>query len=680
MVTSLVGEDVDLTFAATLQQQTEGNPFFIQEIARYLMEEGLIHQLGDLSRGSLSTHVPEGVRDVIGKRLSKLGAECNQVLSVAAIIGREFGLRTLQRVTDLDEEELLAALEQAQRARVLDDASVHGEVRFRFTHALFRQTLYEELFTPRRLRLHQRVARALEAEHSSHLEDHAAELSDHFAQSGDAADLDRARHYAEIAAARATRLSAHGEAVRHLRSALHLLDLIGEENLTKRCDLVMALGEAMLASGDGQIVLDEVAPEAFRLAESLGDRRRAFAAALLASRASSSLRGFAITSTPEFRTWAQRLEQFAQTESVESIIADHAMMASLWAQGQATAAHQLKLRSLRLGRRLAQLQAVSTIVIEPWMTPPFRQRERLALANELRPGIEVAHPAARRCLASLHVGDAYLTWGDRDTSQALWDTLPGQAEESQVPFVRTIAYRARLLADCLDGELQHALELGEAIEGEAEALGLGPFARATAAIYLWRSQLYLGLSDQSVAGLTEALQQVAPSEMRVFGFPGVLSAQLAACLAHAGRIQDAQIIVERFLQARTIGEDGDETPMPILVALLEAAVLLHEATVVKRLVEPLGVAAGLVCVDNTMTVVARHLGTALALLGEVDQAVAYTRQAIEVAEKVRFRPELALARLQLAELLSSRPDDPLIAELESMRMQPVVARARALAE
>ena len=109
--------------------------------------------------------------------------------------------------------------------------------------------------------------------------------------------------------------------------------------------------------------------------------------------------------------------------------------------------------------------------------------------------------------------------------------------------------------------------------------------------------------------------------------------------------------------------------MPILIALLEAAVLLEDADATRRLVEPLEVAANLVAADNSLTVVARHLGAAMRLLRDPEQALAYTRQAIEVADKVRFRPEAALARLQLAELLSASTEDELIAELESMHIQ-----------
>jgi transcriptional regulator with XRE-family HTH domain len=678
MVASLIGEEVDIAFAEAVQQQTEGNPLFVQEIARYLVEEGLMGQWRAGAGVSLSPRVPEGVRDVIGKRLSKLSPECNQALSSAAVIGREFGLPTLRQVTDLDDEVLLEALEQAQRVRVVDDASQPGEVRFRFSHALFRQTLYEELFTPRRLRLHQRVARALETRYTSNLEEHAAELSEHFAQSTEVADLDKARQYAELAAASATRVSAHGEAVRQLSSALHLLELVGEVNSEKRCEQLLALGEAMLAAGDGQAVLDNVAPEAFGLAETLGDRRRAFVSCILALRGFSSIKGFSIVDTPEFRIWAERIDRFAQPDSAERITVDLTMASSLWANGREAAAHVIRLRGLQLARRLGQLQSLSTIAIEAWTVPAHRQQDRLDFANEFLPAVEAARPHSRKCLASLHLGDVFLTWGDREKCQALWNTLPQQAEQSRIPFVRSVAHRATLLRDCLDGQLERAVELGKTVENEGEALGLGLFARASAAMYLWRTHLYLGFPDEGVDGLSEALQQVGPGDIRVFGFSGVLAAQLAVCLAHGCRIHEAQPILQRFLQSRTIGQPGDETSLPILVALLEAAVLLNDATAARRIMEPLSVAAHLVCVDNTMTVVARHLGAAMALLGDISKAVTYTRQAIQVAEKVRFRPELALARLQLAELRSSAPQASLLAELESMHMQPALARARSL--
>lgn len=137
---------------------------------------------------------------MIGRRLSRLSPECNRLLAVAAVIGRDFALETLQRLADpsagsgqaFEEEPLITALEEATRVGVLEEQARPGVIQYRFSHALFRQTLYEELSAPRRLRLHQGVARALESQYATRLEEHAVELAEHFAQSTDADDLKKA--------------------------------------------------------------------------------------------------------------------------------------------------------------------------------------------------------------------------------------------------------------------------------------------------------------------------------------------------------------------------------------------------------------------------------------------------------------------------------------------------------
>src|SRR5207253_7214043 len=114
------------------------------------------------------------------------------------------------------EDEVDAALKEAMERAVLEQRPAVGFLAFRFTHAFFRQTLYEEIFASRRLRLHQQVARALEGVYGRRLEEHASELAEHYAQSTDPADLGKALAYSELAAQRASGVFAYGEAVRHL--------------------------------------------------------------------------------------------------------------------------------------------------------------------------------------------------------------------------------------------------------------------------------------------------------------------------------------------------------------------------------------------------------------------------------------------------------------------------------
>jgi len=283
MLASVAQQDIPWPLAELVHRQTEGNPLFVQEMLRYLVEEGLVERReGSLRRvgdDSLAGRIPEGLRDVIGKRLARLSDQTNQVLAVASVVGREFRLDVLQPVLALPEEQLYQALEEATTLAVVEQRQATGTVAFRFTHAFFRQTLYEEQFIPRRIRWHQQVGRALETVYGRRLEEHAAELAEHFAQSTEPEDLDKALRYCELAAERAMNVYAYGEAQRHLEQALKVHEVLDPDNSLKRCDLLLALGEAMLPGGTPMAVVDRIAPEAFSLAEKDRDAERAGRAA-----------------------------------------------------------------------------------------------------------------------------------------------------------------------------------------------------------------------------------------------------------------------------------------------------------------------------------------------------------------------------------------------------------------
>ena len=218
MMTSIASDDVPWSLSEKVHRQTEGNPLFVQEVLRLLVEQGYFARGDGQRRRDTPPEMglPEGLRDVIGKRLSGLSDQCQSVLSVAAVIGREFPLQVLQTVAGVSEEELYSALEEASGVWVVEErSSVRGVLVFRFAHAFFRQTLYEETFAPRRIRLHQQVGRALEEVHSARPEEHAAELTDHFAQSTEREDLQKALRYGEMAAERAMSVTHMGKRCAH---------------------------------------------------------------------------------------------------------------------------------------------------------------------------------------------------------------------------------------------------------------------------------------------------------------------------------------------------------------------------------------------------------------------------------------------------------------------------------
>jgi predicted ATPase len=136
--------------------------------------DGALLRVGDQS---LAGRMPESLRDAVGKRLLRLSDSTNQVLSVAAIVGREFQLEVLRQVVACPEEELEAALKEASAAAIIEEhAAVGASITYRFSHAFFRQTLYDEIIAPRRIRLHQQVAHALEEIYSRRLDEHAESL------------------------------------------------------------------------------------------------------------------------------------------------------------------------------------------------------------------------------------------------------------------------------------------------------------------------------------------------------------------------------------------------------------------------------------------------------------------------------------------------------------------------
>jgi len=232
---------------AAIHAETEGNPLFVGEVVRLLAADG---RLVDVDVGALWTlGIPQGIREVIGRRLGRLSPACGRVLTLAAVLGREFGLDALERMSELPAEELLEVLDEVVAARVVTSVP-DARGRLRFAHALIRETLYDQLTTLRRVQLHRRAGEALEALYAPHAEPHLAELSYHFFESAPGGDVEKAIAYARRAGVRALGLLAYEEAARLFELALQALDLKAPVDVTTRCALLLALGDALAKAGN----------------------------------------------------------------------------------------------------------------------------------------------------------------------------------------------------------------------------------------------------------------------------------------------------------------------------------------------------------------------------------------------------------------------------------------------
>jgi predicted ATPase len=265
-------------FAELVWRQTDGNPLFVRETLRFVIEEGLVEPRNGVLRRvgeeALAGRIPEGLRDVVGKRLSRLSANTNRLLSVASVVGREFQVDVLTLVLDEPEDTFADALDEASAAGIIEERSVVGaSITYRFCHAFFRRTLYDEIVAPRRIRYHQQVARALEDVYRRRPGEHAGELAEHYAFSSDPQDLARAVHYAELAAKAAADVFAYREAAYQLERALVAQDLADPDDRAKQCDLLLAMGEALWPAGETERVITAIAPQTLSLAEGAGRPR-----------------------------------------------------------------------------------------------------------------------------------------------------------------------------------------------------------------------------------------------------------------------------------------------------------------------------------------------------------------------------------------------------------------------
>ncbi len=224
LLETIAKHEVPANFVAAITAETSGNPFFLREVLLHLFEEGKLERAAGrfTSRFSIEEMgIPEGVRQVIGRRLSRLSEEANRLLATASGCMGVFRFDVTAAVADFEEGKALDALDEALEAQILR-ATGDPEV-YDFTHALIRHTLYAELNPARQVRLHRRLAEEMERRYGEHAEEHAFEIAQQWHRSAALPGGERGVVHCLVAADRAERDAAHEEAALALRAALDLL-------------------------------------------------------------------------------------------------------------------------------------------------------------------------------------------------------------------------------------------------------------------------------------------------------------------------------------------------------------------------------------------------------------------------------------------------------------------------
>ncbi len=253
MISALSGKEPPQDVVNLIYSGTSGNPFFVEELFRHLVERGkLIDASGEFRRdlNLAEVDVPQSLRLVIGRRLARLSEEARKILGPAAVIGRSFTFELLEASTSIDADSLLDSVEEVEKAGLIYSTLGYPEASFQFSHELIRNAVLNDLSAPRRQRLHLNVVSGIERVHANALEEQAGNLAHHLWQSGRAADPDKTVHFLALAARQALKQSAYEGALRYFQNALELLKVLpySQDRARRELDIQIDYGLALLAT------------------------------------------------------------------------------------------------------------------------------------------------------------------------------------------------------------------------------------------------------------------------------------------------------------------------------------------------------------------------------------------------------------------------------------------------
>jgi len=615
------GQDVGgpgKALSETVHRESGGNPFFVVELLRHLAETGAVtrDEEGRWIASGDEVELPDNVRDVVAHRVARLGADTGRILAAASVLGRDVDLSLAEVVVGASEDEVLTAFEDAGRALLVHDAPGRpGSVTF--SHAIVQHTLYEQLSTARRLRLHRRAAETLEQRHA---DSRVAERARHWAiaaTGGDPLDREAAARAAQAAGAEADERLAPDEACRWYGQAL---ELRGEAADRDTASLLIALGTAQRQAGDA--AFRDTLLRSARLAHDLGDAELLVAAALANNRGIQSGTGVVDEERIEALRWAL---QAAPAD-------DHADRARLLAL---LALEQLYLLSYEERRELADeaivlaqqaddvtLLRVLNLVHNAIKSPRSLEQRVHTTAQALELSARVGDPADRfwaidqrvRCLGET---------GGLAEADALLDEAEGIATTLARPVMLYMVSMHRTWRAIVAGDLDKAERWAEATHAVGSGSGQ-PEADALFGSHLLRIRREQGKGGE----LVELLEAVAAANE---GIPA-LKAALAALLALSGDTERAAELVRAQHETGFDKIHHDNLWSSALAEWAEAAAIVGDAEAAAALLPMLEPMAGTV-VHNGATSsgpVDRIIALLLATLGRTDEALA----ALERAERL----------------------------------------------
>ena len=643
-----------VAMARALHARTSGNPFFVGEFLRHLVETGAVYRrTGPWTYYEDSGFgLPEGVREVVARRLGRLSVAANRVLALASVVGSEFDLELLERLDDPGDapDSTLDALDEAVAARVVTEL---GSGRYQFAHALVRDTVYSTLTASRRARLHHRVGKGL-ASLPGDVDRHLPALAHHFAQAATDGGGAAAADFALAAARQAITKVAWEDVLSYVGVGLRALSAGEPSHLERRFDLLLVEAEALMMFPDFKRAKDAIlgAAEAARL---LGSSHR------MARATSLYLFMFGLIDPGGSALGEEALDRLGDSSPAlrARVLASLALSAEYRDAGRSEPTTRA---ALALARESGDREAVYSALVARTtiLADTGKARERLALEEELLAMGPPSGPVAgTRWMHSSGRGraKARLVLGDRAGFESDVDTLERLAMARHSQGGMWMAALWRTASALLDGRF-----------GEVEALAAR--ARGLAANHgldLWAVQMGKLALEQGRAGdVKSELLRVLTIEPTILTFEPshhLLVSMLAFIHAETGDHDEALKLVEELADddfVHVIGRPVTSTAFAYMAEVVASLADIGTATrMYERFVPYSGLAVASGAVAHCPGAVDRYLGQLAATLGRWEEAEAHYQGALDLETGLRSPPLLARTRYWYGRLLveRARPGD-----------------------
>jgi class 3 adenylate cyclase len=643
-------DDAAVNIAHAVYRETDGNPFFVNEILRHLSETGAIFQ--DLTGRWIakddaeSMPLPESVREVIGARVGRLGDRAEKVLSLAAVIGRDFDFHLLAMASARSEEELLDILDASAAAGLVREM-VETQGHYSFAHALIQHTLYEDLGPTRRARAHRVVAQALEDLCGDRPGVRIGELARHWSSASQPIDLNRAIGYSRQAADAALSALAPADAFHYYARALDLYAQIDEPDPILGIDLEIGLGTAQRQTGDP--AFRDTLLAAARRAVIVGDTGRLVAAALANDRGFYSAVGAMDAEKVEILETAA--EMLSADSSERALVL--ATLCSELAHGSPLDRRQaLADEAVAIAESLGDDAVVVRVLnhLHVALQVPSllelslsRTADALIRAERIGDPVQMFWAAQWRAEASARAGDIE----EMNRCIAINEAIAEQLD--QPLFTWDYTFVSSLPAQ-IAGETDRAEQLATA------ALEIGTDCGQPDAAIIFGAQLMIVSGQRgTMSDLAPLIEEMATKTPDIS--PWLFGSLLAKAHVEGDRIEDARRILERFAAA-DFDLPLDQTWLTGMVDFADAAIECRDPKYAGPLFDRLAPWASQLPATggSALGPVSHYLGGLATVLGRYDEADAYFAQSAAMCDRMRATFFAARTDLLWGRLLATRKE------------------------